>query len=194
MISFRQFRSGSPLPAEDGAALWLLQLELMEYAEGLFGARNRSKILYCPDFDEDGPFVRHTPNFDGAFADLSLGSRIYWPCALYELAHETIHLLDPRGSTETGVPKANYLEEAAATLFALHCTDVAGLDKPVLNGNYAVAVDAMEKTGADPFSLASTLRAKHGHLSAITSEDILTEAPSCPADVAALLADPFPGR
>ena len=64
-------------------------------AESVLGPRDGSKKIYQPQFADDGPHVRNTPNLDGAFVELSHGGECYWPTIVYEMAHETVHLLNP---------------------------------------------------------------------------------------------------
>ena len=46
---------------------------------------------------------------------MSDNGRFYWPTVVYELAHETVHLLNP-----VFLGEANYLEEGVAVAFSLH--------------------------------------------------------------------------
>ena len=82
-------------PGQDPSAVWSLQLQLLELAEGALGPRDGSRVMYQPVFADTGPNIRNTPNLDGAFAELSRSAEAYWPSAVYELAHETVHLLTP---------------------------------------------------------------------------------------------------
>ena len=82
-------------PRNDPVALWALQQNLLSIAEAALGARDTSKKIYRPGFTDDGPYIRNTPELDGAFAELSRHSESYWPTAVYEMAHETVHLLNP---------------------------------------------------------------------------------------------------
>lgn len=194
-FTFRSFSTLTARPEANPAALWSLQSELMSYAVELFGPRNPDKTLYQPEFDPDGPHVRHRWNFDGAYAELSDTSKSDWPCALYELAHETVHLLDPRGiAGQASVPKASFLEEALATAYSMHCCQLARLPFKPPSGNYNVAVSNAVRLGQDFFGICRRLRERCGHFSAATAEDIIAVVPNCPRDVAELLASPFPGR
>ena len=86
----------APSPGQDPSALWSMQLQLLRLAEDTLGPRDASKVIYQPIFVEDGPHIRNTPNLDGAFAELSRNAEGYWPTVVKELAHETVHLLNPR--------------------------------------------------------------------------------------------------
>ncbi|MHA2718268.1 hypothetical protein ACXZ7B_26775 [Vibrio owensii] len=104
------------LPEHSAPEVWKLQQFLLQEAESLLGRIEQDKKVYQPTFSENttsGPCIMNSVNFDGAWAKLSHNSKGYWPCALYELAHETIHLLNPvAGYT-------NFLEEGVAVAFSV---------------------------------------------------------------------------
>ena len=100
------------LPREDPSAAWSLQLQLLRLAEDTLGPRDASKTIFQPVFADYGPYIRNTPNLDGAFAELSRNAEVFWPTTLYELAHETVHLLNPRPGT------GNWLGEGIAVAFS----------------------------------------------------------------------------
>ena len=102
------------LPREDPIGLWSMQLNLLKLAEAVLGPRDNSKVIYQPAFVDDGPHIRNTPNFDGAFAELSQNAGVYWPTVVNELAHETVHLLNP----SAGV--GNWLSEGMAVAFSIY--------------------------------------------------------------------------
>lgn len=101
-------------PREDPCYLWTLQNELLKEAEHLLGPRDLAKKIYQPSWDNEGPHIRYTPNKDGAFAELGDNAVTDWRMAVYQLAHETVHLLDQHGGART-----NILEEGVAVKFAL---------------------------------------------------------------------------
>lgn len=144
-------------PIEDPTGLWKIQCELMQEAENLLGPR--SKKLYQPSFDSNGPFVCNTPNLDGAFAKLSLNAKNYWPTVIFELAHETIHLLDPK------VGNTNWFEEGIAVHFSLHAQklykcEIQFPERDAYQSAFSLVNDLTEA----PFSLAKELRACAGTL------------------------------
>ncbi|OCH70093.1 hypothetical protein A6D94_21800 [Vibrio splendidus] len=104
------------LPEKSELAVWQLQIFLLKEAEARFGIKDTKKIIYQPTFsnnDKEGPMIMNRYNLDGAWAQLSVNSKVYWPCTLFELAHETVHLLNPvLGNT-------NYLEEGVAVAFSI---------------------------------------------------------------------------
>ena len=53
-------------PKDDPVALWALQLDLLSIAKAALGARDTSKKIYQPNFADDGPHIRNTPELNGA--------------------------------------------------------------------------------------------------------------------------------
>ena len=93
----------APPPREDPSALWSVQLQLLSLAEDTLGPRDISKVIYQPIFTDHDPNIRNTPNLDGAFAELSRNAEGYWPTVAKELAHETVHLLNPKPGNGTAI-------------------------------------------------------------------------------------------
>ena len=69
----------APSPRDDPSSLWSVQLRLLQLAEDILGSRDASKTIYQPVFADDAPYIRNTPNFDGAFAKLSRNAEGYCP-------------------------------------------------------------------------------------------------------------------
>ena len=101
------------LPKDTKVAVWALQNFLLGEAEKLLGQKDIDKQIFQPVFEDRGPFIRNRVQNDGAWAVLSHNAGGYWPTTLYELAHETIHLLNPV------VGHTNYLEEGIAVAFSI---------------------------------------------------------------------------
>jgi len=110
-INIYQFAQVSP--RNSASEVWRLQQFLLAEAESRLGPMDRTKKLYQPIFKNGRPHIINTPSCDGAFASLSQNAAGYWPTTLYELAHETIHLLNPV------VGYTNYLEEGVAVAFSV---------------------------------------------------------------------------
>lgn len=171
-VSFPQTR-----PEQDQSTLWQLQKDLLRLAEEAIGPRDIKKIIYPPAFCEAVPHILHLNNRGGVGAVLSTNSKNYWYTAVYELAHETIHLLDPvEGYT-------NWLEEGVAVAFSLHAQDYFEMEKfytPDLVYEEAFRL-VMELPGA-PFTIPKMIRSKVGALSSITTETLLMVAPNHPLE------------
>ena len=100
-------------PGQEPVALWSVQSHLLSIAETILGPRDGSKTICQPTFTDCGPKLRNTPNLDGAFAELSRNAQGYWPTVVNELAHETVHLLNPKPGVGT------WLEEGIAVAFSI---------------------------------------------------------------------------
>jgi hypothetical protein len=177
-------------PEASPEALWALQLKLDDCAQKLFGPRNPSKKLYQPTFEAGGPNVRNTESQDGGFAELSLTAAKSWPAAIHELAHETIHLLDPRPGYPIG-DGASWLEEGLAVNFSLAISSAIGNQGKVSLKKYRLANGLVNRLGGDLFRKVSDIRKRCGHFSDATVFDILEVAPSLPKHVAEKLCMSF---
>lgn len=155
-------------PGKDQRALWQLQQRLFELAESKLGPRDASKKIYQPKFHADGPRVRNTPSLDGAFAELSPNAQNYWPTAVYELAHETVHLLNPRAGQ-----RATVLEEGLAVEFSVYAQLALGLSPHLpAEGPYRDALQAVRKLPVSPFQVGLEVRKLRGSLSSARGSDL----------------------
>ncbi len=162
------------IPEHDYPGLWALQQELLTLAEKLLGERDRTKTIYQPVFHDNGPHLRNTPTLDGAFAELSPTSKIYWPTVVYEMAHETIHLLNPT------VSNTNFLEEGVAVEFSIYAQGLYGLAAQVpQSGNYLEALQLTRALPGGTFPAAYRARAIAGSLNAVTFEQLCVLFPAC---------------
>lgn len=161
-------------PVNDKPGLWRLQMELMAEAERFFGSRDQSKKIYQPSWDVDWPHVRYTPNKDGAFAELGFNAKTDWKMVVYQLAHETVHLLDQHGGKQT-----HLLEEGAAVRFSLDMMrkygfDTAGLPKA---NTYKTALTLFDSLGNEPYLIAKDLRVKCGNFISFDAAAIKAKCP-----------------
>jgi hypothetical protein len=165
---------GNSLPKDNPSGLWQLQTKLMAEAERLFGARDCTKLIYQPSWDIEGPHLRYTPNKDGAFAELGYISKSDWKWAVYELAHETVHLLDQHGGDRTHI-----LEEGAAVRFSLDMMAKYGFDSTGLPrlDSYKLALTMFNQLDDDPYSVARDCRSICGNFISI---DEVTLKGKCP--------------
>lgn len=155
-------------PIENGPKLWELQLFLMKICERYLGKKDVSKIIYQPVFNDSPPCIINTPNSDGAFASLSRNAATYWPTALFELAHETVHLLNP-------AVRSNYLEEGFASLFSLQMSIEYGDSSGNFNkSEYQITLDLLYKIPEkDLWQVGRTIRENFGAFSSVTVEELL---------------------
>lgn len=173
MFTFPQSRPDSE---ESATMVWTIQQELLVRAERLLGSRNPLKTILPPVFCADGPVLMNTPNYDGAFAALSLNAARYWPTVVYELAHETVHLLDPI------VGNTNWMEEGTAVEFSvvMSRTLTSHAMGPEPSSIYAIARSLVQQLPAPTLGSIGVLRQRFGPLSAITSDQIRTVFPDLP--------------
>ena len=173
-------------PQDDTVARWELQLELLAWAEQLYGPRTPSYRLCKPQFHDKGPQTRFTCDGRGVCAELGPKARRDWAFAVFQLAHETVHLLDPvvRG-------KANNLEEGVAVAFSFY-----------VQPRYEIDIQTSEEPYVRAHALVSTLPGGHlatgrirrevGRLSAVTAENLLGLFPDLAPDIASALTCKFP--
>ncbi|MNB96493.1 hypothetical protein D3C76_767140 [compost metagenome] len=178
-------------PDQCPEVMWDLQVKLDACAQQLFGKRNPSKELLRPEFVKDGPHVRNTIKLDGGFAELSLNAAGYWPTAIYELAHETIHLLDPRPGHPLG-KGASWLEEGLAVNFSIAISKAIGDQSiKVSHKKYQIANGLFTRIGGDLFHRAMEIRSRSGHFSDANTSDILAVSPGVPQHIAEKLVSSF---
>lgn len=142
-------------------------------AEQLLGERDKTKTIYQPSFHNQGPHIRNTPTLDGAFVELSNSSKVYWPTVVYEMAHETVHLLNPT------VGNTNWLEEGVAVEFSIHAQKlyVVPVQAPT-SGPYLEALQMVRLLPGGVFAAAHAVRKMTGALSAISVEHLSDLFPS----------------
>ena len=178
-----------PLPAtqpvNDPAGLWSLQLELLGMAESVLGPRDASKKIYQPQFTDEGPQLRNTPDLDGAYVELSRNGQRYWPTVVFEMSHETVHLLNPiPGNT-------NNLEEGVAVAFSLHVQPSYGINIPVTMPSYLYALRLVRALPGNPVEAAARVRRQVASLSAATPQSLADLFPEVDGGVLANLAGGF---
>ena len=172
-------------PRDDPSALWALQMELMSIAESVLGRRDLSKKVYQPQFNDDVPHLRNTPNEDGAFVELSRSAECDWPTVVFEMAHETVHLLNP-------IPgDANYLEEGVAVVFSLSVQPVYGISMPVSMQSYQYALQLVSTLPGGPLEVGRRVRDRVGGLDVATEQDLTELFPGADRVILSKLAERF---
>lgn len=171
------------IPEDEPLNLRQVQEDIVQKAERLLGKRDSNYHLGTPEFDTTGPFVRVIPK-QWAAAILSRNAAGYWPSAIWELAYQCIHLLDPT------IEKSNYLEEGIAALFqeqAAPTLTQSQQQAPDKLTHYLHAKNLVGRLPVGPFEAAKKLRRHRGALSSITVSDLQTLFPNvADADAQAL--------
>ena len=172
-------------PGDDPPALWTLQQELLSLAESVLGPRDISKTIFQPQFDDDGPQIRNTSTLDGAFVELSRNAEYYWPTAVYEMAHETVHLLDP-------VPgNTNNLEEGVAVAFSLWVQPIYGFHMETKMESYLYALKLVRMLHNNPLGAGKYIREHVGAISGCDERDLAELFPGVQRSVLTALASDF---
>ena len=148
-------------------------------------ASDLSKKIYQPKFSDEGPCLRNTPNLDGAFAELSRAAECSWPEVVFEIAHETIHLLNPV------IGGTNNLEEGVAVAFSLHVQPSYGVNLQPSIPSYLHALQLSLMLPEGPFRAAKRVRHRVGALNAVTAHDLRELFPSVEELVLGRLAERF---
>ena len=159
-------------PCEDPSGLWTVQGALLSAAQAHLGTRDESKKIFQPQFTDEGPMLRNTPALDGAYVELSRAGENYWPTVMFELAHETVHLLDPiPGDT-------NYLEEGIAVFFSLEVASWYNDYVRSSTGPYRDALELTESLPAGPLEAGKRVRESVGALSNATAASMAALFPN----------------
>ncbi len=173
-------------PGGDPSALWTVQLQLLRLAEDTLGPRDSSKTIYQPVFADNGPFIRNTPNLDGAFAELSRNAEACWPTAVYELAHETVHLLNPK----PGV--GNWLSEGIAVAFSVYAQLHFKLEPQRINmQSYHRSLELVSELPYGPLAAGRSIRDVCGSVNSATRIILETLFPSVDSEILRELCKPF---
>jgi hypothetical protein len=141
------FPTTRPDDAASASALWSIQMDLLSRAEAVFGRRDTTKKIFQPVFEDTNPHLINTPTFDGAFVALSRNAAGHWPTTIYEMAHETTHLLDPIAG------RAKWIEEGAAVAFSIFISRTLTDHPmaPVGTSVYSEALSLVERLPVDDF-------------------------------------------
>ena len=169
---------------------------ILRFVEARYGRRDPGWTLLGVEFTtRDTPQVWY-PTFDGIgetiIIQLSRSAATNETQALFQLAHEVVHLLSPAGPGA----RASVLEEGLATYVSLDY--LAAIDRAVGPDyidapRYAHAYRAVARLALRPDfeSGIRSLRATHGGLSGIAAADLQRAWPGLPRDEARTLAAEF---
>jgi hypothetical protein len=176
----KMYNFPSALPADSPADVWSLQQLLLSEAEAMLGPRDGTKTICQPQFRDGPPQVINTPSLDGAFAYLSRNASQSWPVAIYELAHESVHLLNPT------IGPGNYLEEGVAVAFSIEMAKkfVGGYFLPPEGSSYRHALDLLSRIPDWNFDQMKAIRSRFGSFSAATPETLEEVLPNVASELA----------
>ena len=158
---------------------------LLVKAEHLFGPRNPAFTILGVEFKQGVPQIWFPHNRGHVIVQLSVEAMQDPTRALFQLAHECIHLLDPAdGGT-------NNLEEGIATLFQLECIKSIRADYSTGDVKYDAACSAVEQMLALQPNAARKLREIYGPWRHAKQFQISDVCPEITADLARFLSSPF---
>ena len=154
-------------------------------SEAALGPRDPSKKLYQPQFIDGVPHIFNTKNPDGVIVRLSRNGECYWPTVVFEMAHETVHLLNP-------IPgNANNLEEGVAVAFSLSVQQLYGVSVQTSMKSYLYALQLVAILPGGPFEVGKGIRERVGALSDARVEDLGELFPNVDKTVLSKLAEEF---
>jgi hypothetical protein len=168
---------------------------LLEKAETLFGPRDKTFTLLGIEFHA-GPNRLSYPNAerDQIVVELSMEATRNRDQALFQLAHETVHILAP-----VNVGATTVLEEGLATYFSLTAPHFANptyaqRSEESLTGKFQPYRDALDDVRAllfmDP-TVVSRIRQANELFGSIPVRRLREAAPHCPMEVATRLTRTF---
>lgn len=150
-------------------------LEMLNYAEELFGKKITEWTFVGIEFRSDGPHVRYYSEKKISIV-LSSNCSNFSPIPLqlfYQLAHETCHLLYP-----TGKPDANVLNEGISTYFSkiYHERRFPGSTYAIdciKNSKYYEAFQLVEKLISNDNEVIKKIRQINPMISYVSEEELL---------------------
>lgn len=163
--------------------------QLLTHAEEMLGERDKSWTILGVDVGtDDDPHIFY-PAFGQKRVYINLGKEVATPIqAMYQLAHEVIHLLNPSGGSTASV-----LEEGVATWFSK--TVSVGID-PSYGGHpnmhsYQRALELVELLMANPQPLRDWRMRTGRGLSKIDTEELRELYPHLSLEKAVALTASF---
>lgn len=185
------FEIPTTTPIESPEKVWELQCKLDALAQELYGPRNSHIALTPPRFTSDPDAPQVAFSIEGAHAELNEYAANDWSCCIYQLSHETIHLLDPRKRPPAG-KGSNYLEEGVAVEFSLQVCNSMSVKMSVGLEKYKEARNRLLKIGIKDFhGKIKSMRESAGHFADVNGDLISQIAPQCRGNNAAKLAESF---
>jgi hypothetical protein len=160
--------------------------QMLARAEAQFGQRNQSFTILGIEFRDGGPQVWFPGNRDHVVVQLSLSAMQDLNRAMFQLAHECFHLLDPAAGG------SNVLDEGVATHFSLEFMQSEfRLQYPTGDPKYDRACALVRRMLSLRGDSARELRRLHGPLRHITAPQIMTICPGLDSQFAQQLIEPF---
>lgn len=180
MIEFIEYLK----PKDEPVRVALMQEALLSVAEDLFGPRDKAIKIGKAEYHERGPYIQWSADKKSVWTRLSQNASGYWPTAVYESAHEVVHMLNPV------VGNANYLEEGFAVAFQHHVAPAfSGVMIKVGLQSYLEAEVLVKKLHKDVFHAGKLIREHVGAFSKVTATNLATIFPDADRTLLAKLAE-----
>lgn len=161
-----------------------LQAELISSAENVFGKRDSRFTLREITFSSSGPRIWVSLSEYWVHAELSLNAKGYFPTAIFEMAHEAVHILNP----STGY--TNFLEEGVAVEFQRYISPrLSGKEIPITIPLYIQAAEMVRVLSKNPFNAARRIRERYGALGAVRVNQLETLFPNANKGLLRALTD-----
>jgi len=161
--------------------------DALHKAETLYGPRDTSYFFAGFEFGPTNPRVWYPGDRKHIVIQLSSIARVSFPHAIYQLAHEVVHLLAPSGGRN-----ANVLEEGLATHFSeIYLQEAANIVIHPGIPSYAVARDLLRQLLSIDGDAIRKLRQREPKFYLMTADLITAVIPGVPKKLAEQLAAPF---
>ncbi|WP_375509489.1 hypothetical protein [uncultured Nostoc sp.] len=178
----------NPLPSGDGYT-WTLASRLGEMISDIevqFGKRDRSWTILGIEFCDNGPQTWFPGDSEQIIIQLGLSAKEDPVQAKFQLAHLSVHLLDPGASSF-----ATVLEQGLATYFSLQYVKQFHPNYTTSDTKYAAAARlTAQLLYINPIAIKE-LRSRGIKISQITASQLLAVCPKLPKSIALALVTPF---
>ncbi|UOE49356.1 hypothetical protein MTO98_33725 [Mucilaginibacter sp. SMC90] len=146
-------------------------LDALNYAECMFGARDKEWTYVGLEFRDNGPYIYYYPNKRISIV-LSTGCINYPLQFIYQLSHEVCHLLYPTGKAD-----ANNLNEGISTFFSKiyqekHFPESVYAIENIVKSRYFNAYNIINQIMVDDPRFVFRLREINDDISNITFDQI----------------------
>ena len=187
-------------PVDDSEGLLKLQQDLLLWAEDLFGERDKTWRILPPMFDHGTPniFYLNPESLKLVMIKLVARAREDWTIALYQMAHEVIHLLNPNRPDASNGSTASVLEEGVACAFSFYVLRWCGIDvsefKTHSLPSYKHAHSQVRRLPKGDIAAAKLIRREmppRTGFSSVTSDDLKRVFPNLDAEHAEALTSKF---
>lgn len=160
-----------------------LAQKIFEKSYELLGPKRPGVMMSGIYFGGERPHVMIRDDYKAVAVKLSDCSDHNWESFVGELAHETVHLLDPRRGN------GSYLEEGIAEKFSHFVQGELGIKvMPQLVREYIDATAFIDEIPGDPFEFAKKVREKLGALTGFTAEELVQHCPEIGIELASKLS------